>query len=65
MITSYNVISKDGYIATKDGKEDFIPSYLWDTFLDICSQNDVVVMGRKTYEAIQTYSSEHINLVRK
>ena len=60
MATSYNVISKDGYIATKDGKEDFIPSYLWDTFLDICRQNDVVVIGRKTYEAIQTYSSEHI-----
>lgn len=58
MITLYNVLSADGFIADKNGEEDFIPDALWEDFLILCSQFDVVVMGRKTYEAIQAYPKE-------
>lgn len=55
MVTSYNVISSDGFIATPDGSEDFIPDEVWDDFMDVCRNYDTVVMGRKTYETIQAY----------
>ena len=55
MITLYNVISADGFIARKDGSEDFIPDEKWEDFLSLCDEYEAVVMGRKTYEAIQKY----------
>lgn len=58
MVTLYNVISEDGYIATKDGSEHFIPDALWPTTLKLIGKYDVLVMGRKTYEAIQQYPPE-------
>ncbi|MCI5108229.1 MAG: dihydrofolate reductase family protein [Candidatus Pacebacteria bacterium] len=58
MITLYNVVSKDGFIAGKDGNEDFIPDGMWNDFIDLCKKNDVLVMGRKTYDAIQSYPEE-------
>lgn len=58
MVTLYNVISKDGYIATKDGSEHFIPDELWSTTLELIGKYDALVMGRKTYEAIQQYPPE-------
>ena len=42
-------------IARKDGSEDFIPDEAWDEFLGVLRDYDVVVMGRKTYETIQSY----------
>lgn len=61
MVTTYNTVSADGFIARKDGSEDFIPDDAWDDFLDVLSRYDVVVMGRKTYEAIQKYPSAMID----
>lgn len=58
MITLYNVISKDGFVARKDGSEDFIPNNLWQNFLDLCLEYGTLVMGRKTYDAIQNYDDE-------
>lgn len=58
MVTSYNVISEDGFIARKDDSEDFIPDELWTTTLNLFKNYDVVVMGRKTYEIIQKYPKE-------
>ena len=55
MITLYNVISSDGYIARKDGDEDFIPNELWPSTLEFYKKYDAIVMGRKTYEAMQKY----------
>lgn len=55
MTTLYNVISQDGFIARTDGSEDFIPDNLWQNFLDICLEYKTVIMGRKTYDTIQTY----------
>lgn len=60
MVTSYNVISSDGFIARPDGSEDFIPDEVWDDFLDICRNYDTVVIGRKTYETIQGYPKEMV-----
>ena len=60
MVTLYNVISQDGYISRLDGSEDFIPDEAWIDFLNICKQNDVEIMGRKTYEAIQKYPEQMV-----
>lgn len=61
MITLYNVTSADGFIADKNGNEDFIPDSLWNDFLDLCSKSDVVVMGHNTYKAIQNYPKELVD----
>jgi dihydrofolate reductase len=57
MVTLYNTISQDGFIAGKDGSEDFIPDEAWDDFINICRSRkyDTVVFSRKAYEAIQKY----------
>ncbi|MEK9158143.1 MAG: hypothetical protein AAB638_03110 [Patescibacteria group bacterium] len=61
MITLFNVVSADGFIAREDGSEDFISDDLWPGFLDVCNGYDAIVMGRKTYEAIQGYDQELID----
>lgn len=58
MVTLFNVISRDGFIAGKNGNEDFIPDTLWSRTLDFIGRYDTLVMGRKTYEAIQAYPRE-------
>ncbi|MDD5050383.1 MAG: dihydrofolate reductase family protein [Candidatus Pacebacteria bacterium] len=60
MVTLYNVVSADGYIARENGDEDFIPDTVWNDFLDICREHDLFVTGRKTYEAIQKYPRQMI-----
>lgn len=60
MVTLYNVISSDGFIARKDGSEDFIPDDLWQEFLTLCGQYDVLVLGKGAYDAIQKYDAESI-----
>ena len=61
MLTLYNVISQDGFIARADGDEDFIPDELWVDFIDLCKKHDAVIISRKTYEAINKYPE---NLVK-
>jgi len=61
MVTTYNTVSADGFIARADGSEDFIPDDAWDDFLKILSSYDAIVMGRKTYETIQKYPSAMID----
>lgn len=58
MVTLYNVISADGFIARKDGSEDFIPDNLWQNFLSLCKEYGTLIMGRKTYDTIQAYDEE-------
>ncbi|MHB8660877.1 MAG: dihydrofolate reductase family protein [Minisyncoccota bacterium] len=55
MNTLYNVVSEDGYIAAKDGSEDFIPDELWPITLALMARYDALIMGRKTYDALQKY----------
>lgn len=57
MVTLYNVVSADGFIARKDGSEDFIPEDLWSNFLNLCKEHGTLVMGRKTYDVMQGYDN--------
>lgn len=65
MVTVYNVISKDGFIARKDGEEDFIPEEIWEYDMQFFRQFDTWIMGRKTYEAIRRYDEESQKLFDK
>lgn len=58
MLTLYNVVSTDGYIAREDGSEDFIPDSCWPYTLGVLGQYDCIILGRKTYEAIQQYPED-------
>lgn len=58
MVTLFNVISADGFIAREDGSEDFIPDSLWSHFLSACGEYGTVIMGRRTYDTIRSYSHE-------
>ncbi len=58
MITLYNVLSADGYIARSNGSEDFIPDEWWLETLKVYAKHDALVMGRKTYEVMQSYPSD-------
>lgn len=57
MITMYNVVSADGFISKLDRSEDFIPDEMWEEFLSLCQEYGSVIMGRKTYDAVQKYDS--------
>lgn len=61
MFTLYNLVSADGFIARPDGREDFIPDSVWQKFLDLCQAYGTLVMGRKTYDAIQSYDQKLID----
>jgi len=61
MVTLYNVISSDGFIARKDGSEDFIPDNLWPNFLFLCKEYGTLIMGRKTYDTIQGYDKKSLD----
>jgi dihydrofolate reductase len=49
-ITQYNDISLDGFIATLDDDTSWIPKSGMIQFEKVLSKNDVVIMGRRTYE---------------
>ncbi len=60
MVTSYNVVSADGYIADKNWNEEFIPDSTWVKFIKLINDNNVVVLGRKTYEIMHRDYSQQI-----
>ena len=60
MITLYNAVSRDGYIADKDKREDFIPDDAWNDFLSLLPDYDTLVISRATYETIRAYPKELI-----
>lgn len=61
MVTLYNVISADGFIARKDGREGFIPDNIWQNFLFLCKEYGTLIMGRKTYDTIQAYDKKLVD----
>ena len=61
MITLYNVVSIDRYIADKDGSEDFIPDNIWNDFLELCNKYEVVVFGKITYNTIQNFDKRLVS----
>jgi dihydrofolate reductase len=60
MITAYNVISSDGFIAQTDGGEDFIPDEVWDDFLELLTEYAVLILGKNTYDTIQSFDQKLI-----
>jgi dihydrofolate reductase len=60
MLTLYNVTSKDGFVAAKDGGEDFIPDDVWEDFLVLLRNHDTLIFGKTTYDALYGYTSDLI-----
>lgn len=60
MLTLYNVQSQDGFIACRDGDEDFIPDSFWPKTLRALAQYDLILLGRKSYETIQAYEDDAV-----
>ena len=65
MLTLYNVISSDGFIAAKDGGEDFIPDEVWGDFLELCAKYDALILGKNAYAAIQSFGKELVEPFEK
>src|SRR5438128_2564464 len=65
MITLYNAISSDGFIARLDGSEDFISYEIWHDLIDLCKNYDAVVVGKNSYNAIQGYDENEKELFEK
>jgi dihydrofolate reductase len=65
MFTLYNIVSADGFIARKDGSEDFIPDSSWRNFMAEAAQYGSHVMGKGTYEAMQIYEMDELAAYEK
>lgn len=65
MITLYNAVSADGFIARRNCEEDFIPDDAFDEFLELLKEYGVYVMGRKTYETIMGYPQDMVRNFEK
>lgn len=65
MLTLYNAISSDGFIARKNGDEDFIPEEVWGDFLELCTKYNALIMGKNAYGAIQAYEKELVEPFEK
>lgn len=61
MVTLYNVISADGFIARTNGSEDFIPDSFWPHTLKTLKKYDCILIGRNTYDTIQGYEEDMRN----
>lgn len=48
-------MSVNGYIARKNGDEDFLSHKNWETLCDIAKECGCFIIGRKTYEAVQKW----------
>ena len=59
MLTMYNVISADNYIAQINGKD--LRQDLWDNFLKLCKDYDTFITGRKTYDSMQKYDHKMVS----
>ncbi len=55
MITLYNAVSSDNFIARLDGSEDFISYDIWHDFVELCKNYDTVIMGKNSYDVIQDF----------
>src|SRR3989344_1562476 len=65
MLTLYNVLSSDGFIAAKDGGEDFIHDEVWGDFLELCTKYDALILGKNAYTAIQSFGKDLVEPFEK
>ena len=50
--TLFMAVSANGFVARKDGDEDFLPHEGWLQMLDFAKKYGHLIWGRKTYEAV-------------
>jgi len=51
-IIQYNNSSLNGFIARKDGREDWLPNEGWDEFVNSAQEFGNFIMGRETFEIV-------------
>jgi dihydrofolate reductase len=51
-VVCWNIITPNGYIARRDGQEDFLPDVGWSEFLAETHKYNNFIVGRETYELI-------------
>lgn len=52
-------MSANGYIAGKDGGEEFLPDEHWKMFVGLAMEKGNFIYGKKTYEAVSTWGKEY------
>lgn len=58
-IILYSTISVNGMIARADGREDFLSDDNCSSFSDLAQECGCIVMGRKTYEAVEKWDEDY------
>ncbi len=56
--TLFMAVSANGYVARRDGDEDFLPHEGWLQMLDFAKEYGHFIWGRKTYEAVQCWGGD-------
>lgn len=51
----YMAVSLDGFIARKNGSEDFLSNQNWETFVALVNKTGNFIVGSKTYEAVMNW----------
>ncbi|PIW81024.1 hypothetical protein COZ97_03920 [bacterium CG_4_8_14_3_um_filter_33_28] len=55
-ITLAMAISLNGYIADKNGNEDFLSHVHWESFCELVNEYGCFIVGRKTYDAVKGWA---------
>ncbi|MBU1198478.1 MAG: dihydrofolate reductase family protein [Nanoarchaeota archaeon] len=58
-VTLFMAVSLNGFIARKDGEEDFLSHDNWNSFSELVNSHKNFVIGRKTYEAVKKWGEEY------
>jgi dihydrofolate reductase len=59
--TLFMAMSVNGYIATKNGREDFLSHDNWNELVRLANEAGCLVWGRKTYEKVLEWGTEYLN----
>lgn len=51
-------VSANGFVARKDGNEDFLPHEGWLQMLKFAKKYGHIIWGRKTYESVQSWGGD-------
>ena len=55
----FMAMSANGYIARKNGEEDFLSHKNWDTFSRLAEKYHNIIVGRKTYEIVKNWNEDY------
>ena len=56
--TLFMAVSANGFVARRDGDEDFLPHDGWLKMLEFAKKYGHFIWGRKTYEAVQSWGGD-------